>query len=884
MSHPSIVLMTGTEAGATLVLDEVLNNFAIGSDEGCNLVCTGVSVSPMHASVFLDDEGVVTVSDTNSAMGVFVNGARVMEQALSDGDEISLGPPGEPGSDSLRFAAHGNDAPLVDLSGAEDAPPSGLGGLEGLDAAPIEEPLFTSELTRPDFSAPVPPAFEEASSMEPLAPLDPLPDAGTSPVDEFPPLEPLGSSEPEPLPLPDFIPTPEPEPEPMPEFAPLPPSPPAPAPRPSAPKPPAPKAPAPRASAPKVSPATAARTTGPIGAPRKAGSDDADPLAGLAESLGGSSGGERFQPPPVAAPASAPAGPAKKKSGTPTKVMALRVGIIAVVLVSLAAFGLHRYSDSIVVPVIDKYLPDPAEPGQTVTINGSGFGEGTDPAAFKVTLGDAPVQVLDGSATRLNIMVPESLGAAGSQTLSLKVTAQGTTSTGRLLKIAVTPRIASLTPRVALSGDEVTIAGKWLGNAKTKPRVTVAGNEAEILDASPTGIRVRVPQVAATEGQKVSVRVAVGSDIGKEFPLNYGRLPFAESVSPARVQPGELITIAGLGLTGPDLSVRISGRSAVIIAASDTEIKASVPGLRLSESAGRRELVVQANEKSSIALPLEILRESSALYSPRFFAEGLEGGRVAVACDLGPVMVLGSDAASHRRAHEAAQKLNALIGQARTARVQFSASDVSIAGPGGPVLALTAADGSGNPRALAPVWAAVLTDMFDLFFQGRRPGRTVELSPEGRVFVDIFAAARRRSAEAGVGTSVLSSPDPSWSRALASLASAPPLGGGQALALLDGYWSGLIEVPGAIQPRKIEISLTATPSGLVGQRTSRQGRLSSDVSLEGLRYARRELRFSFVDGGENLSYVGLLDGDEIDGNVTKASGAKVGRLKFKLTR
>ena len=37
MSHPSIILMTGLDAGATLVIDEVLNNFAIGSDEGCNL-------------------------------------------------------------------------------------------------------------------------------------------------------------------------------------------------------------------------------------------------------------------------------------------------------------------------------------------------------------------------------------------------------------------------------------------------------------------------------------------------------------------------------------------------------------------------------------------------------------------------------------------------------------------------------------------------------------------------------------------------------------------------------------------------------------------------------------------------------------------------------
>jgi hypothetical protein len=174
--------------------------------------------------------------------------------------------------------------------------------------------------------------------------------------------------------------------------------------------------------------------------------------------------------------------------------------------------------------------------------------------------------------------------------------------------------------------------------------------------------------------------------------------------------------------------------------------------------------------------------------------------------------------------------------------------------------------------------------MFDLFLQGRRPGRAIELSPDGKAFIDIFSAARRRSAEPGVPQSVLFSPDPAWVKSLATLAAAPNLGSGQATSLLDGYWAGVIEVPGAIQPRKIEISLTVTPSGLVGQRTSRQGRLSTDVTLQNLTYARRELRFSFVDSGENLVYQGRLDGDVIEGQVTKASGGRVGKLTFKLTR
>jgi hypothetical protein len=357
-----------------------------------------------------------------------------------------------------------------------------------------------------------------------------------------------------------------------------------------------------------------------------------------------------------------------------------------------------------------------------------------------------------------------------------------------------------------------------------------------------------------------------------------------DTVLPERALPGDVVTVTGLGLSDPDLSVVVGGRNAVVLSSTDTELKVSVPGIRLSESPGRRELLVRSRERASAGRALEILRESSALYTPRFFVEMMEGGRVSVSSELGPAMVLGSDIGSKTRAQTAATRLNALVGPGRANRVQFSAADLAINGPGGAVITLAQGDGAGNPRALAGLWAAQLTDRFDLFLQGRRPGRTVELSPDGKVFLDIFAASRRRSNQPGVPPGILFSPDPAWSRALATLASSPTFGSGQATALLDGYWSGAIEGPGANAPRKIEISLTATPSGLVGQRTSRQGRLSTDVTLGNLGYSRRELRFSFVDSGENLNFSGRLDGDVIEGVVTKSSGARVGTLTLKLTR
>lgn len=849
-SHPSVTVVSGPEAGAVLLIDELLNHFSVGSDEGCHLVLGAFHISPMHADLLLDEEGRVIVTDTKSLAGVFVNGTQVQEHLLSDGDEISIGPPDDPESVRLRFARP--DGPTAEPTALDLSPSLDLGSPELLPEAPFAFPSTPTVDEAPSLAEVELSPLPESSD---LAPLEPLPDALPLMSQELSPLEPLPSNQlAEPFPVEELLP-PEPflEPVPRPALAP---------------------APVPKAISRKP-------------AQKRIEHDDADdPLAGLAESLGGHSSGDDFVPPPPVLPEPVASGTkaAKPTTGTSAAVKVARVSVVAALIIGLSWFGYEKYAESLAIAVVDTYLPNPVEPGQNVTINGSGFGSDPDPTVVTVKLGDIEAEVLDANPTRINIKVPELLGAIGTQTLSLRVTALGKTSLGRLLKIQVTPKVASLNPRVGLSGDEITLAGQWLSTSNHKPSVLVAGTESEILEASATRIRFKVPEVAATEGQKVSVRVVVGADSSKEAPLNFGRLPFVETVQPERALPGEVITLTGLGFSGADLAVTIGGRRAAVLGATDSEIKVSVPGLRIADTAGSRDLRVQVSGKESIAHPVELLRESAALFSPRFFVDTLEGGRVAVSCELGPVMVLAADAASIKRAHDAAGRLNTLSTDGRTARVQFSANEASINAQGGPVLAVGPADGAGNPRVMASVWAAQLTDMFDLFLQGRRPGRAVEVSTDGRVFVDMFSAARRRSAEPGVPQGVLYSPDPAWLRSLALLASNPTMGSGQALALLDGYWAGVIEVPGAIQPRKIEISLTATPSGLVGQRTSRQGRLSTDVTLQGLTYARRELRFSFTDSGDTLNFAGRLDGDVIEGEVTKASGGRVGKLTLKLTR
>ncbi len=359
-------------------------------------------------------------------------------------------------------------------------------------------------------------------------------------------------------------------------------------------------------------------------------------------------------------------------------------------------------------------------------------------------------------------------------------------------------------------------------------------------------------------------------------------------MTPARALPGESVTLTGIGF-GEDAAVTVGGRSAVVLSAGESKVEFSMPGLRLTEGAGQRPMVSQAAGKVSIPRPIEVLRESDAVYAPRFFAEVMRDGRIALSSELGPLMVLGSDAASAKRAHTAAGRLNELTKDARTKRVLFEAADGVISASGGAVLTVATGDasvsaGSDTLRLLANLWAAHLSDTFDLFFQGRRPGRSLELSPAGRVYLDIFAAAKRRSNAKGVPPVLLSNLDPAWAAAFASLAASPVFAPSDSLVVLDGAWSGDIEIPGAIQPRRVEITLTSAPGGVTGQKVSRQGVLSTNMSLQGVTFVRKELRFQFVDTGEDLVFRGNLDGDTIDGTVTKASGEKVGRLLLKLAR
>ena len=102
--QPSLIVLTGSLAGKVFVVDDSVDTVLIGSDASCRFALPGTGVAPIHARLWIDLEG-ITVYDTDSPLGVYINDDRVEGQArLRNGDILWLGQPGDDESVMLQCA------------------------------------------------------------------------------------------------------------------------------------------------------------------------------------------------------------------------------------------------------------------------------------------------------------------------------------------------------------------------------------------------------------------------------------------------------------------------------------------------------------------------------------------------------------------------------------------------------------------------------------------------------------------------------------------------------------------------------------------------------------------------------------------------------------
>jgi pSer/pThr/pTyr-binding forkhead associated (FHA) protein len=804
-TNPTLVVTGGDLDGTSFVVLQTAQELLLGSSQDCHFQILLGNVEAVHAKVGWGPKGLL-LSDALSSAGTYVNGEKIAEEhPLTDGDRISLGPPGAKTSCKL----------LVRV-------PAGA-------ALPGEDLV----LLKPETGLQVVPPFEaeEASSV---------PEAKAAPARE----QAAGATE--------------------------------------KPAPPAPGSPA---TPPLPTPEE----------PRKAKPDAPKP--------------DYVTEPPSIAPGRSTARPAArtaaKPAAKPKAAARSRLPLYLVIAVALGGglfFAFRTFLRN--PPEVQSAAPARSEPGQTVSLTGKGFD--SNAANNLVRFGTIAATVTSATGEQLTVTIPKDLPVPPGGDVSIVVETGGRKSKPFAFEVYRAPRVTGLEPDVAMPGQEILIQGQNLdGNPLT---VNVGGLPAEIKEAVPASVRVVVPQLPTAQGKTAAVTVQIGPDSAKPADLTVGYLPLVMSVSPTQGEAGEKVVIKGRGFDtdAEDNEVYFGNQPALIVAASETEITAIAPASVASESQSTAQVHVKANgAMSSSPVSFAMVRASATVFPLRFYAAAvLAHPQFAfVSTDLGPVMVLGGGEtdveATAARAVTVAATLNKLAGEAGAARPVFEVRQqpetaVSVQGQANPIVQVTSEDALAyelpfepgvkgkrpSVRGLAAYWAALLQDYFALFVEKGRPVSVLALSPRGKVFSEIYAAAQRVPGASGVPLSVVRPLSASMAKALRDMALILPADKESRVTVaVDGLWKGSLEE--ASGQKAIEVLFEQRAGRLAGTLTTSAGKVALKTPMRDVSFQKNEVRFTVDISGAARVFTGTVQGGTLAGTIARGSDKAAGRFSLK---
>jgi hypothetical protein len=465
------------------------------------------------------------------------------------------------------------------------------------------------------------------------------------------------------------------------------------------------------------------------------------------------------------------------------------------------------------------------------------------------------------------------------------------------------PRITALEPEVALPGNTVVLVGSNLPAQGLT--VTVSGVPATIDENADGRVRFRVPKLpVVVEGQSVPVVARSGANSSRPFDLFLGRLPLVAEVAPRAGVPGDRVVVKGRGFdaTIGGNQVSFGDDPALVLSASASELAVVVPAPRSALNRVDAPVIVKRGGSSSgDSVVFNITRPSPGVYKLKFFGTAVEGDTAGehafVATEVGPLLLLtgrGAFASVGERATAIAGTLNALVGQ--DPRFEVRGFAVAVAGRTDPLVVVTPLDATGYTKPLDPVmsgtfpglpavagyWAALLQDAFVLFSKGERPSRVVELSPRGKVLMDLFSEAERRLGRGkGVPASLVSPPTWSVAKAFREMALVlPTRGGAVAAAAVAGRWRGTMQESGS-PTRPLSLDLRLEGAGLVGTMTTNIGGIAMNTPLRDVSYANGVLSFTLAGGTSPRRVQGRVNGAQLEGTIQAAGGAPAGRVSLR---
>jgi hypothetical protein len=454
------------------------------------------------------------------------------------------------------------------------------------------------------------------------------------------------------------------------------------------------------------------------------------------------------------------------------------LAVAGVALLALAALGWGASRLLFSSPQIESIEPREAEPGQVLRIRGKRFGRGASQNLVWFGSLQAPAESAAGDTVQ--VRVP----ALSSGAVAVQVECDRRRS-GRVELMVVTPlRALALDPVGALPGDEVLLAGEGFNQ---DARLTVGGVTAKVLGAEPRVLKFVVPQLTAAVGSPLAVVVSVGARSAPAVALVFGRVPFVTAFDPAQGVVGDLVRIRGAGFASdPEANaVTVDGSAALVADASSLELTVVLPPATRPAPLIQAPVVIRALGRTSQPFAYPVLRLVEGAWVPRFVATPVEGvrGQASVGTEIAPTLLLASRDGSRSvaaRAVRVAALLNEAVDRARAGqKIVFEPREqpagVALAGALDLTLRVTNEDAAAytspaglparavapDPKEVARLWAALLTDYVAIGTSPAAPSASVRVSPEAGAALSQLRATLPWQYGTGVPSArVVSLPEP----------------------------------------------------------------------------------------------------------------------------
>jgi sugar lactone lactonase YvrE len=222
------------------------------------------------------------------------------------------------------------------------------------------------------------------------------------------------------------------------------------------------------------------------------------------------------------------------------------------------------------VPTLTGISAEEGVPGALITLAGNHF----SPLAAQdtVTFNGVAARVLQASVNSLQVEVP-----TGATRGLIQVRTQGgQVQSLRPFIVWYSPTLAAFNPGKGKAGTEVVLTGSNFADEAARNLVKLGALPIDVLEASATRLRVRLPALAQSGTWQVQTP---GGTATTPAPFVFIAAPVVTSFTPAQGHAGTIVTLTGHNFLaeGTVDTVYFQGLPAVVVSASSTQLVVEAP-------------------------------------------------------------------------------------------------------------------------------------------------------------------------------------------------------------------------------------------------------------------------------------------------------------------